>query len=153
MEIAGILGIYGAIVSTSLLVWNIVKDRPKVQLKIRPVWSLSENGIFCKEVEYIVINKGRDPIRVEEIGFDVFCSEPLFFESISFHPSHFDIPEKFVLEGRSKRVVRIGIEELRNQADGMSVEYYWVKDATDSIYRKRVQKKLKPILDFEHKAL
>ncbi|MFC1965335.1 hypothetical protein ACFLWI_00055 [Chloroflexota bacterium] len=152
MEVGGIIGIYGAIVSTGLLIWNILRDRPKVSLKINPIYALDHDGIICKEVEVIVINKSREPIRIEEVGFTMFASFPIsFMDRFTFSPSYFDLPEILVIKGRDKQVFKISAKVLEQHASGTAIEYYWVKDATDKLYQKKIPKGISHILDFELK--
>jgi len=58
-------GIYGSIVATCALMWNIIRERRNVIVRIKYAKAL------CGSTEALAIetiNKGRYPINVKEIG-------------------------------------------------------------------------------------
>jgi len=61
-------GIYGSIVATCALIWNIIREKRKIVVRIRYAFS---PGLFSgsEMLAIEVINKGRYPINIQEIGF------------------------------------------------------------------------------------
>lgn len=63
------VGGYAAVVATSALVWNILRERHNVTVKIRYARSFGLPTTDRNMVAIEVINNGRHPINIQEIGF------------------------------------------------------------------------------------
>ena len=62
------VGIYASIVATAALVWNILKERHNVIVRVRyarEIGGLSDSQMLAIDI----INNGHKPINIQEIGF------------------------------------------------------------------------------------
>ncbi len=60
------VAIYGALVATGMLVWSIVKNRPRIKIEI---WGISDKNRKGYTVTIIVINRSDYPIKLDYYGF------------------------------------------------------------------------------------
>lgn len=66
------VGGYAAIVATAALIWNILRERRKVKIKV--MYAMGVGSLEGSEMISIeVINKGPHDIKIEEYGF--LCSD------------------------------------------------------------------------------
>ena len=65
-------GIYASIVATCALVWNIIKEKHNVTVRVK--YACGTGMLVGREMVSIeIINNGRHPINIQEVGF--VCSD------------------------------------------------------------------------------
>lgn len=133
------VGSYAAIIATGVLIWHIIRDRPKLVVKAAGIHIPSEADSSPEELiemEIDIINKGRQPIYIEDIGFR-FSND---FE-YSFSPSVLNLEQ--CLQSGTKCTASINITNLKNRKYGRVVKFAFVRDSTGKVYKIRIPKYIK----------
>lgn len=134
------VGGYAAIVATAALIWNILRERRKIKVKIK--YALGFGVLSGQEMVAIeVVNNGVRDINIQEHGF--LCSDK---KTRLINP--FDEHSGRVISGDSKSYY-IPIGEVRNMVreaklkGGLKIIGAYVRDGTGTYYKAGIQKKLK----------
>lgn len=136
MNITNYAVIYAAIIATSALVWNILRERRKVKVKLEFNFLATdpsgETGEMV-QVGFTVINDSRYPTYVERVGF-VFSDG---FE-YGYHHSTFKV-DRCVGPAMST-TVWVDTESIKSNSEGRIVKFGFVQDATLKTYKKTMPK-------------
>ena len=130
------VGSYAAIVATAMLVWNIRRERRNVSVRVRYAYGVGfHNGREMVAIE--IVNNGRRPINIQEIGF--FLSNGIKLINPSAQHSLGWLKDG---DGTSYYVPRQEIDEIREQAkeQGARIVAAYVRDATSTYYKGKVCK-------------
>lgn len=130
------VGSYAAIVATGALVWNVLRERRKVTVRVRYAFGV---GTFIKSemIAIEIINNGRHPINIQEIGFLLSNGMKLINPSAQHNLGWLKDGD-----GTSYYVPRQEIEKMREQAkeqDARIVATY-VRDSTSTYYEGKIRK-------------
>ena len=132
METTSIIAIYGAILSTIAIGWNIynnLQDRPKIEVKASIGFftpDTSKTFFFVK-----AINKGKRPISLSSVGIRLQNDQDLI------NLKTFSLPSE-LNEGKS-HTEWFELDELKNKNCGFA----WYRDETGKLYKsKSIKKKL-----------
>jgi hypothetical protein len=124
----------GAVVGTTALVWNIARERQKVLVQVRYAQT---TGIPSQELVAIeVINKGRCPINIQEVGF--LRSDRKALISTEWHHNL-----GWVRDGDGatcyipKQDMDAVVEGTKRQ--GMRIVAAYVRDSTNRRYRGKIK--------------
>lgn len=149
MSITDYAAIYAAIVATSALVWNILREQRKVKVRLALNWQpTSPNDEIGEIVQigFIVINNSRYPVYIESVGV-------VFTNGGNYSWDH----STFVVD----RCVRPGMketywkdyEDFKKYHNGETIKFGYVEDATLKVYKARMPKKLVKEIILEGKIL
>ncbi len=147
------IGSYAAIVATTALIWNILRERRKVKVKVN--YALGVRSLDGREMiltgfdslngrEMIlikVINKGLRDINIQEYGF--FCSDKKthLIDPTTIHSGRVksgDSMSYYIPIQTVKDMVRDAKEKK-----GLSIIGAYVRDTTSIYYKARINKKTK----------
>jgi hypothetical protein len=126
-QIALYLAIYGAILSTIAMLWNIKRDLDdkaniRVNVKISKSWLIS--GVDTEQPCVEISNVGKRPVTITEISYTIdrktYTTKP---------KNHQDLPKELG-EGQ---FYSIDVAE-ENKGERVKIEYFIVKDARGKRY-------------------
>ncbi len=133
------LPIYGAVLATLALGWNIisyilniVRNRPSIRLSDLYLigWNTQE-----PKIEFRATNHKREPIKIECFGF--MMSNGQEFPPYAPPTESTLVPER---DFRKFIIPLKHIRELYNQEVRSTFKFIFVKDTTGRIYKKRISK-------------
>lgn len=125
-----IIAIYGAVLSTIVALFNIIKhfnDKPKIVVKTKPsfFYESSDPGKEIKKIGVEIINSGKRPITISYSGFKLGIKTNMNICQI-IDPN---LPKQ-IAEGESYTSYTDFIEGSHDK-----IIYAWVKDATGKEYK------------------
>ena len=134
--IAIIAGGYGAIVATIALVWNILRERHNVTVRVRYAHGV---GVFSggEMVAIEVINNGHHPINIQEIGFWLSDGRKLINPSAKHNLGWLKDGD-----GTSCYIPKQEVVEMVKGAKehGLRVVAAYVRDSTSRYYKGKISK-------------
>ena len=157
MEIGGwhtfITASIGATTGIIALVWNIIRDKRGGRVGLYHALISSDKGLYENTASVTFINKGKQNIKLEEIGFQSALGvkgsfiKRLKLDKIGFqspgvtkgflHAEEFGLPKWIVPNDSYSLVFTLRhIENLRKMQKNLSnkLKYIYVRDATDKYY-------------------
>lgn len=148
------VGSYAALVATSALIWNIVRDKSKVALKVgRRAEDIHRNkGSYkYKEIlEVTVINNGKKPIVITKLGFKPHQGGSWMFPGFK--------EPKTPLQYGDSYTFQLDIDEFKEHLTPKHREefetvfrkdfqrmfkYVWLEDANENVYKAKIPKLIK----------
>ena len=131
------VGGYAALVATAALVWNIVREKRNVTVRVRYAFGV---GYLEGEekVAIEIVNNGRHPINIQEIGFRLSGGTKLFNPTT---PGSLGWLKDG--DGTSHYIPRQEIEDMSRKAKerGKRIVAAYVRDSTGKHYRGKVSKR------------
>lgn len=134
--IAFVVGGYAAIVATAALVWNIFRERRNVTVRVRYAFGVgSLNGREMLAIE--IINNGRRPINIQEVGF--LCTKGIKLINPSAQHNLGWVKDG---DGTTYYVPRQEVEDAIEQAkeQGVRIKAAYVRDSTSTYYKGKIRK-------------
>ena len=135
MSITDFVAIYAGLVATGALIWNIIRDKPRVIVKVGPELRGSEDSY---NFPVHVINKTQRPVNIRAIGL-VLSDGPNY----NFDPASHNLP--ILLPGDDRYTTWLEIKqlkEIRGKLSGFSkrgiIKFIFVEDATGKAYKGRI---------------
>jgi len=130
------VGGYAAIVATVAIVWNILRERHNITVRVRYAYGM---GIFNVEemVAIEVINNGQRPINIQEVGFYLSDGRRLINPRGQHNLgwlkdgdgiSHY-IPKQEILEM---------VKDVKE--NGLKVVAAYIRDSTSRYYKGKISK-------------
>ena len=131
------VGSYAAVVATSALVWNIIRERRNVTIKVRYAYGIG----YLKDSEMVaieVINNGRHPINIQEVGFWLSDGRKLINPS-----SQHNLGWLKDGDGTSCYIPKQEIDDMVKGAknDGLRIVAAYIRDSTSRYYRGKISKR------------
>lgn len=128
------LPVYGAVVATLALVWNIIRNRPSIKLSdLRLVeWDTGEPQIKFRATDHKL-----EPVKIDCFG--------LMMPGGQRFPPFAPPPESASIPGRDYREFTIPIKYIREHFEPevrSTFRFVFVRDATGKVYRKRIPKNI-----------
>jgi len=142
--------IYAAIVATSTLIWNIIRERRKVEFKI--AFNYQPSGMFWPDEEgfddsweltqigVTVVNNSRYPAYLQEAG--VIFSDG---SKCSYHHSDFAVDNR--IDPGLNKTYWFDFERYDEYIRGKFLKFGYIIDGTLNISKKRIPKKI--AIDFK----
>ena len=131
-----VAGIYASIVATIALVWNIVRERRNVTVRVNYAFGV---GFYSgsESVAIEIINNGRHPINIEEIGFLLSNGIKLINPSAQHNLGWLRDGD-----GTSYYIPRQDIEEMVKEARkrGERITHAYVRDSTSRYHEGKISK-------------
>jgi hypothetical protein len=136
------IAVYAAVVATVAVIWNIIKARRRVIIKMKHAYKIYEG---VKEVEYQiavdVINKGEQDIKLVNLGFEL-PDKRILLPNQEF----LGLPRRvgtgdsttFLLESEHIK----NIKEKEKEC-GANIKFVYVTDSIDNRFRAEVPKSIK----------
>ena len=130
------VGGYAAIVATAALIWNILRERRKVKIKV--MYAMGVGSLEGSEMISIeVINKGPHDIRVEEYGFMLADKKTRLVNLSTSHSGY--------VKSRDSVSFYIPLQEVKDmvaeaQKKGLQVTYGYARDSTGNCYKGKNKK-------------
>lgn len=145
------LAIYGAIVATTVLCWNIIRDRPRVIVNVGPALEGNEDH---KGFSVAVINRGYRPVNLVHIGlvlsggfkygFDAASHNlPILLPQQDRYTTFLEVDELREIRQKLKGFSERGIIEPR----GSVIKFIYVEDATGKIRKGKIPWYIKKIIN------
>jgi len=134
--IALVVGGYAAIVATAALVWNILRERHNVIVRVSPAFGVGRfEGSEMVAIE--IINKGHRPINIEEVGFFLSNGDKLINPMAEHNLGWLKDGD-----GMSYYVPKQEIEEMGKDVkkQGFRVVAAYVRDSTSTTYKGKIRK-------------
>ena len=133
------VGSYAAVVASAALIWNILRERHNVIVKVMYAFGM---GILGGEemVAVEIINNGRRPINIKEIGF--FLSNGMRLINPYAQQNLGWLKDG---DGTSYFVPRQEIDKVREQAKEQNaiIVAAYVRDSTNTYYKGKIRKDAK----------
>ena len=133
------IGSYAATVATAVLIWNILRERRKVTVRVRYAYGFGFlNGKESIAIE--VINKGLRKINIQEFGF--LCSNGTRLIDLS-------AKHNLEVESGDSKSYYIAMQEIKDmvreakEKSGLRITGAYVRDATGIYYKAGINRKLK----------
>ncbi|MBI3241137.1 MAG: hypothetical protein HYZ49_02450 [Chloroflexi bacterium] len=133
MDLTTFLAIYGAVLSTIAILWNLFKDVTVYRLN-RPYLKVEANyGLLIGStttqptVKIIMVNIGKEPLTVVESGFRLDTKSDENLATVA-DPS---LPKE--LAQNQRHTTSANFDEVITQ----KILYAWARDATGRIYRSK----------------
>jgi hypothetical protein len=135
------VGSYAALVATTALIWNIIRAKPKVNLKVRhgvKDRKKTNNGTltYRETLEVTVVNNGKRPIEINQLGFKPYRGGSWLFPGFE--------RLGFPLQGGTSHTFVLDIEGLKRS---------WLKNIGTSLRQFSTKTSKKPSNLFGFKML
>ncbi len=130
------VGSYAAVVATAVLIWNILRERRNVIVRVKYAYGVGYlSGGESVAIE--IINKGHRPINIEEVGFLLSNGYKLINPMAQHNLGWLKDGD-----GISYYVPRQEIEEMSKEAkkQGERVVAAYVRDSTNTYYKGKIHK-------------
>ena len=122
------IGIFASVIAVIALIWNIIRDKPKIKLRVE----LSGfPGMTDIDIETIVMNIGKSRIHIYEVGFILSIDQYKGYGS-----GYFGLPK--VLNPGEQWSFNKSVNELIVNTPEARVDYVLVRDGTDRQYKRKV---------------
>ncbi len=125
------VAIYGAILSTLILIWNIIKiikDRPRIKIATYCGFTTDVNlQPIAETFSFEAVNLSKKPITLVDAG--IFLGGEKY---IIFRPEIHKLPKK-LFEG-DKASFYYEVNEIRSDLIGKSPKFVWFRDTTGKTY-------------------
>ncbi len=131
------VGIYAGATATVALVWNILRERHNVIVKVR--YAMGVGAFSGSEMVVVeIINNGNRPINIQELGFWTSDGNKLIN-----HRRQQDLGWLKDGDGTSSYIPRQEIEEMVQQAKehGVRITSAYVRDSTSRYYKGKISKR------------
>jgi hypothetical protein len=145
-----IIAVYGAILSTILLIWKIVthylENTPRLKVELNHGVGETAFGITPHLIYINAANIGKKPVTLSSVGFDLGGHMNLIFRENTDLPKRLEDGESYLFY----REIDVLKSELQKQAPEYQIpQYAWVTDQTGREHRsKNISKPIKNILGF-----
>lgn len=132
ISVARWIGIYGALVATGMLVWSIVKNRPRIKIEI---WGIPDKNREDYTVTIVVINKSDYPIKLDYYAFRGKSGGKNVVSPYYTDDQIIEVPS------RDQYAFRFKIDDLKIEFKDGTVhlhKFFFVVDQTGKPYEKRI---------------
>jgi hypothetical protein len=138
ISVADWIGIYGAAVATGVLVWSIVKNRPRIKIDI---WGIGEWVGEREEytVTVVVTNKSDYPIKLDYYGFRDKSKGKAVVSP--YYPE----TDKPIVEvpSRDQYTLRFKIDDIKIAFKDGTIhlhKFFFLADRTGKVYERKIPK-------------
>lgn len=144
-----IIAIYGAGLSTFLLIWKIftyyLESKPRLKVELKYGIGETPLGVTPPLIYINAANIGKKPVTLSSVGFDLGGQMNLIFRQNTELPKRLEEGESYIFY----REIDVLKSELQSQDPSIQIpRYAWVKDQTGREYRsKDILKAMKNLLD------
>jgi hypothetical protein len=141
--ISFIIGGYAAIVATTALVWNILKERSKIRLKVIDFGefeSETDTGELKTEekLRLSIINASYKPVTIKKVGFHYGSDNEDWYELDDPVCKRLNLRKG--LSAGDSQIWAIPMEYIKERAKSEAVEYIFVEDGRYKRYKMRIPK-------------
>jgi len=121
------VGIFASTIALTALSWNIIRERPKIRLKVL-LWGDPKIAV---SMQVIVFNTGKYGVSIYGVGYTTYSND-----EISFYPIHYNLP-KTIRPGEQDTFME-DFDVLEKFHLDTRIKYAWIQDGTDRRYRCKI---------------
>jgi len=137
-----IIGGYAAIVATGALVWNILRERRKIRLKVDAIGKFKSNTdtgepITEERVDIIIINDSNKPITIKRVGIN-YGSWNDEYDELDNNLCQKRLKLKQDLLPGDSQIWRIPMNDIKGVNRAKPAQYVYVEDGRYHRHRMKI---------------
>lgn len=130
-----VIAIYGAILSSTAIVWNIMRDKRSIKVSASAGFIGHQDGSESTSIySFQAVNTGKRPITLTSVGIEIENGISSQFIDDTNLPKKLNEGDKVSFYRESS--------ELKKELANHKPKYLWFNDTTGKIYKSKSVKKL-----------